>query len=475
MNVNKKLMAYDENIGANNVLIPYVLTTSVWTEDGRCLDEILKTSPAAVEKELKKLVAGAPEELDTLKEIAGALGENKDSIKEILNSIGSRIKQPAINGREGQVLKIVDGQIAWADDKDTIYTPSEITEAATISTDSNHRFVTDVQMEIWDSKIDEVKAKEILNAFNRDIENLFGKADGIAALDWLGKVPRQQLPRELAWKDDLSGYLSSYEASITYARKEDVKDVDLSNYVKKDEAKTKLADFTDDSTHRLVTDTEKSNWNGKQDKLVESSTIKIGTDNKVELKSLSGLNVSRTQANAYDTSNTWKTVGNSRDLEDWLGDLAKRTVELRDGKASKQDIEDRIAKLIDGAPQDLDTLKEIAEKIKSGDSASAAMLKQIAEKQGKLIASGTIKIGTNNKIEINSMSGVDVSRAKTDGHDSTPWKERTETRDLEDWIGDFDKRTRELKDKIEGNIVEVSESELSSLQQKQGVLYIVKE
>lgn len=468
-------MAYDENIGADNVLIPYVLTTSVWTEDGRCLDEILKTSPAAVEKELKKLVAGAPEELDTLKEIASALGENKDSIKEILNSIANRIKKPTVDGRDGQVLKLVGGRTVWADETDTIYTPPHTFSATKIDTDNDHRFVTDRQMRDWDSKIDEVKAKEILSNYKSDVENLFGKTGGLATLDGVGKIPKSQLPDELFEKVDLIGYLTSDEANRTYAKKEDVKDVDLSNYVKKDEAKTKLADFTDDSTHRLVTDTEKSNWNGKQDKLVESSTIKIGTDNKVELKSLSGLNVSRTQANAYDTSNTWKTVGNSRDLEDWLGDLAKRTVELRDGKASKQDIEDRIAKLIDGAPQDLDTLKEIAEKIKSGDSASAAMLKQIAEKQGKLIASGTIKIGTNNKIEINSMSGVDVSRAKTDGHDSTPWKERTETRDLEDWIGDFDKRTRELKDKIEGNIVEVSESELSSLQQKQGVLYIVKE
>lgn len=307
MNVNKKLMAYDKDVGADNILIPYVLTTSVWTEDGRCLDEILKTSPAAVEKELKKLVAGAPEELDTLKEIASELGENKDSIKEILNSIGSRIKQPAINGREGQVLKIVDGQIAWADDKDTIYTTPHTFSATKIDTDENHRFVTDRQMETWDSKLDEERVKEILKDHQPDLKNLIGKVDGIASLDWLGKVPKWQLPRELAWKEDLSGYLSSYEADRTYARKEDVKDVDLSNYVKNE---------------------------------------------------------------------TLKSYATKSEIRNFATKTEIKTVEW-DSKATKEDIEEAIKNLINGAPQTLDTLKEIVDEMNKDKRGVQAILEKI--------------------------------------------------------------------------------------------------
>jgi len=37
---------------------------------------------------------------------------------------------------------------------------------------------------------------------------------------------------------------------------------------------TDLADLSDDTTHRLVTDTEKATWNGKQDTLVSGTSIK---------------------------------------------------------------------------------------------------------------------------------------------------------------------------------------------------------
>lgn len=38
---------------------------------------------------------------------------------------------------------------------------------------------------------------------------------------------------------------------------------------------TGLDDLSDDATHRLVTDTEKNTWNGKQDTLTEGSNISI--------------------------------------------------------------------------------------------------------------------------------------------------------------------------------------------------------
>ena len=72
--------------------------------------------------------------------------------------------------------------------------------------------------------------------------------------------------------------------------------------------KTKLSELTDDSTHRTVTDSEKSTWNNK-------------------LSSVSGQDISRAKTKGYNTSNTWQSLSTNRDLEDWIGDFDKRTRE----------------------------------------------------------------------------------------------------------------------------------------------------
>ncbi|WP_455256658.1 hypothetical protein [Peptoniphilus asaccharolyticus] len=304
---NKKLLSFDETTGQFAWVSPKILTTTVYNEDGERLDDLLKTTPAKLESLVREILKGAPEAYDTFLEVSKELEDNKNSITEIMQNINNKIHKPTSDGKEGQVLKIVNGQIAWADDKDTIYTPSEITEAATISTDSNHRFVTDRQMRDWDSKLDEERVKEILKDHQPDLKNLLGKTDGIATLDWLGKVPRWQLPRELVERDDLRGYLTSYEADRTYAKKEDVKDVDLSNYVRKDDT----SDF------------------------VKSYEIR-NFATKTEIK-----------------TNEW------------------------DSKATKEDIEKAIKDLINGAPETLDTLKEIVDEMNKDKRGVQAILEKI--------------------------------------------------------------------------------------------------
>lgn len=79
----------------------------------------------------------------------------------------------------------------------------------------------------------------------------------------------------------------------------------------KTELKTKLSEMTDDSTHRLVTDTEKTTWNNKLD-------------------SVSGKDISRSKTKGYNTSNTWSSLSTNRDLEDWIGDFDKRTRENKE-------------------------------------------------------------------------------------------------------------------------------------------------
>ena len=83
---------------------------------------------------------------------------------------------------------------------------------------------------------------------------------------------------------------------------------DLTPYAKSTDIKTKLSELTDDSTHRTVTDTEKSTWNSK-------------------LSSVSGQDISRSKSKGYSSAGAWTSVGTSRDLENWIGDFDKRTRE----------------------------------------------------------------------------------------------------------------------------------------------------
>lgn len=101
---------------------------------------------------------------------------------------------------------------------------------------------------------------------------------------------------------DLSPYAKTTDLTA-YAKK-----TDLTPYAKSTDIKTKLSELTDDSTHRLVTDSEKSTWNGK-------------------LSSVSGQDISRAKTKGYNTSNTWQSLSTNRDLEDWIGDFDKRTRE----------------------------------------------------------------------------------------------------------------------------------------------------
>lgn len=57
----------------------------------------------------------------------------------------------------------------------------------------------------------------------------------------------------------------------------------------------------------------------------------------------------------------------------------------------------------------------------------------------------------NNKLS--TVSGQDVSRSKAKGYSSaSSWSSVGSSRDVEDWIGDFDKRTRENKTAISGKV-----------------------
>lgn len=132
------------------------------------------------------------------------------------------------------------------------------TKLSELTDDSTHRLVTDAQSKAWDGKVDKVSGK------------------GLSTNDYTDEdkaMVNVNLPREI----------QALGASL--GQKADEKDI-----------KTKLSEMTDDSTHRTVTDSEKSTWNGKASK----------SDIKTSLSQLTSDSTHRTVTDAEKTK--WNSV-----------------------------------------------------------------------------------------------------------------------------------------------------------------------
>lgn len=157
--------------------------------------------------------------------------------------------------------------------------------------------------------LDETGLKFIATKFKELRDSLTNKVDKVTGKDLStndytneAKAKVDAIPTDPKYTDtvqDLSGY----------AKKSDV-----DTKADKTEVKTKLSEMIDDTTHRLVTDTEKTTWNNKID-------------------SVSGKDVSRSKTKGYGSATIWSDVSSSRDLEDWIGDFDKRTRENKEKMA----------------------------------------------------------------------------------------------------------------------------------------------
>lgn len=234
---DKWLLSWDETQQKFARVSPKMLTSTIYTEDGTPLDELLKVTPSELAKMVEDILAGAPEAYNTFLEVSQALEGNKDSISEIFREISKRIVRPD-GGKVGQVLKLDDkGKLVFADDEDTIYEHPAQHSADIIETNENRRFVSEREKTAWDNKLDkdsslnenkislqdqEALLKDFLEdilKFNTSIKNSIGKSNVLATLAENAKVPLSQLPDE-ALRDttyDLSHYAKTEDIEKTYA------------------------------------------------------------------------------------------------------------------------------------------------------------------------------------------------------------------------------------------------------------------
>lgn len=132
-------------------------------------------------------------------------------------------------------FKFGDGTTAY---KSLKYANKFPTTLAELTADATHRLVTDTEKSTWNSKQD--------------------------------KLTFDTTPTESSTNPVTSG-------GVKTALDAKANDSAISTIGKSG----KLADATDDATHRLVTDTEKSTWNGKQDKLTFDTAPKASSGNPV--------------------------------------------------------------------------------------------------------------------------------------------------------------------------------------------------
>lgn len=242
------------------------------------------------------------------------------------------------------------------------------------------------------SNLEKLATKKDLEAKESTIHR--GEANGYAALDGSGKVPEAQLPEKALKVYDLTPYAKSEDIKKTYATKQEVSagklDYTAENTANKGKANgyaslggdgkvpaDQLPSYVDD----VLEFTSKSNFPSKGEKgkiYVDLSTENIyrwsgsayveispSLITQADIKKLQGIeegaeknNVSQEmiskwnnkwdsafgkdlsggKTRGYSTPSVWMDLSSTRDLEDWIGDLCKRTIELRDKLDKKPDV-----------------------------------------------------------------------------------------------------------------------------------------
>lgn len=277
------------------------------------------------------------------------------------------------------------------------------TKLSEMMEDETHRTVTDAEKTTWSSKPEKTDIPTKLSELTND--ETFKTEAEIKALI------KTEAP-----KQDLSGYALKKDLT-TLVSKVDGKGLSTNDYTDKAKAKVdaipanpKYTDTTYDLSPyakktELMTESTVNSLISKSTKLkkeVVTSLPSTGKDDVLYLKK-DGNDVNNSYVEYMWINGAWEIIGNTKiDLNPY---------------AKKTDIKTKLS--------------------------------EMTQSSSYRTVTDTEKTTWNNKLS--TVSGQDVSRAKAKGYSSaSSWTSVGSSRDVEDWIGDFDKRTRENKEKIDG-------------------------
>lgn len=166
--------------------------------------------------------------------------------------------------------------------------PGKLSE---LTDDSTHRLVTDAQRKAWDGKVDNVDGKGLSTNDYTDNDKTMVNVRLPGDMRALGTMLGQK-----AGKDEIKTKLSEMIDDSTHRTVTDSEKSIWNGKASKSDIKTSLSQLTSDSTHRTVTDAEKSTWNGKVSKseIVDFKRCKVLTQSEYDA-------LSSTEKNREDT------------------------------------------------------------------------------------------------------------------------------------------------------------------------------
>ena len=339
------------------------------------------------------------------------------------------------------------------------------TNLSDLTADSTHRLVTDTEKTTWNDKVgkgDDISDNIVVyTKYTDDLDYPNNKSTVSEALNYIGKIQIDSV-LEFAQKcSDLNQELETVK--LSKADKTDIK--------------AKLSEMVEDEQHRTVTDAEKTAWNNKVDKVngkglstndyTDAAKAKVDaipenpkyTDTTYDLTPYAKKAEVPTKVSALTNDKGFKTEKEILSLIQSSSKLKKEVVTALPStgkddvlylKKDGNDVNNSYVEYmwINGAWEIIGNTKiDLNPYAKKTDIKTS--LSQMTQSSSYRTVTDSEKSTWNNKLS--TVSGQDVSRAKTKGYSSAgSWSSVGNTRDVEDWIGDFDKRTRENKTKIDG-------------------------
>ena len=203
----------------------------------------LESAKAYVDKAIAELVDGSPAALDTLKELSAALGNDPNFATTVATQIGQKVDKVAGKGLSTEDYTSEEkAKLAGVAAGANNYQHPATHPATMIEQDASHRFVTDTEKTTWNGKASTAVVTHSANGLMSAADKK--KLDGVAA-----GANNYQHP-------------ATHPASV----------------------------IVQDSTHRFVTDTEKTTWNGKASTAVatQSANGLMSAADKKKLDDLTG-------------------------------------------------------------------------------------------------------------------------------------------------------------------------------------------
>ncbi len=247
-----------------------------------------------IDDRIGEVIDGAPEELDTLKEIATELEKNQSGVSTIIKNLKSKIDKTQITDkyifRDSNTVpsSMALVNMLTALNKDIDKKVSKI-DGKGLSTND----FTDVLKNKLDN-IEDGAQKNKVTSVNGMTGDVVVEA-GSGSVDLSGYAKTSDVDEKLKGKLDSSEYasLKSLVDDIGNATISEIDEVkaEVNKKADKTEVKTKLSEMTDDETHRTVTDEEKKEWSDQRshtDNMISTMRSYVDTRlmSKVERKDI---------------------------------------------------------------------------------------------------------------------------------------------------------------------------------------------